>query len=191
MPFSEPTFDRQIAGFIAAHKFRTYLDIGAGAGKYGKIIRELKQKKAYITAVEPDPAYIKKYHLKSIYDKIIKQKIEDYICQDPDFVAEVAIIGDCLEHLKKSDGVDLIHYLIYRTKAIIIVFPFKFIQLSWQGHPLEAHRSVWTRADFKQFDCQYFQDGFMNLVVVTGYLADPEARISVQAKEELVRKLAG
>lgn len=191
MPFSESTFDQRIAGFIDTCKFKTYLDIGAGTGKYGRIIREIKRKEAYIIAVEPDVSYIKKYRLKSIYNQVIDQKIENYICGNPDFVVEMAIIGDCLEHLKKSDGIDLIHYLVYRTKAIIIVFPSKYIQFSYQGHLLEAHNSVWSEEDFGQFQHEYIKEGFMNLVFLRGFLDDTEALIERGSKEKLAKRLAG
>ena len=56
--------------------------------------------------------------------------INNFIDDNPDYVTDVVIIGDCIEHLRKSIGLDLINYFVYRCKYIIIIFPSKYIQYS-------------------------------------------------------------
>lgn len=174
MPYSEPIFDKQIKNFILKHKFKEYIDIGAGAGKYGKMIKK-NLPQSHIIAVEADLSYIKKFKLNLIYDEVYHSRIENFFDNKPDFKTDIAIIGDCLEHLKKSDGEDLVNYLMYRSRYILIVFPSKYIQYSWNGHVLEAHMSVWSKHDFVAFEHCYYTKKFMNLVIIKGYVDDPES----------------
>lgn len=174
MPYSSILFDQQVRRFIEQKKFSKYLDIGSGAGKYGQIIREVIEN-PYIETIEPEKKYIKEFKLIKLYDKIYNTGVEHFFDSRPDYTTNVVIIGDCIEHLKKSDGIDLINFLVYRCNYLIIIFPSKVIQYSWQGHSMEAHRSIWTRNDFEDFDYQYFRKEFMNLVIVKGLLEDKHA----------------
>lgn len=180
MPHSDATFDNDIRQILSSTPAKSYLDVGPGAGKYGQTIRQVNPN-AHTTAVEADASYVSKFHLKKIYNEVHVQRIEDFISHHPGFTIDIAIIGDCLEHLKKSDGLDLIHYLIYRTQKILIVFPSKYIQYDWQGHAAEAHYSVWDQSDFRQFQHDFVQkpmvynSGTMNLVIIQGYLSDLQA----------------
>ncbi|MBC2745901.1 MAG: hypothetical protein HF975_02635 [ANME-2 cluster archaeon] len=171
MPYSDPTYDSEIENFIKKNNFVNYLDIGAGSGKYAEIIRRHIQD-ANIVGVEADISYIKEFNLNKNYTKIYNQFIEEFIDENPDFLTDVAIIGDCIEHLKKSDGLDLLHYLVYRTRYILVIFPTQYIQYSWNGHSSEAHRSVWDKHDFIQFKYVFKKKGIMNLVTIKGFLGD-------------------
>ncbi|NCP67928.1 class I SAM-dependent methyltransferase [Candidatus Peregrinibacteria bacterium] len=176
MPFSDPdiTFDAQLEKIIRFNNYAKYLDIGAGAGKYGLLIRNVFPE-AFIEGIEADSEYIKQFSLQNIYNQIYNARVEYFFDDKPDYITEMVIIGDCLEHLKKSDGIDLINYLVYRCKCIAIIFPSKYVQYSWKGHFLEAHRSVWTKSDFIHFNYKYKKKKFMNLVIIQGYLADAQA----------------
>lgn len=173
MPLSDRRFDSQIEEFLKNNPFKKYLDIGSGAGKYGKMIKKLFPN-AQVIGIEAEKDYIKKYKTEKVYDQMINCRVEDFIKNNPSYTTDIAIMGDLLEHLFKSDGVDLIHYLIYRTKYMVIVFPSKFVMYNWRGHPTEAHNSVWNEEDFKQFDYRYFKNQIMNLVIIKGYWADEE-----------------
>lgn len=188
MPYSSPFFDNNVKDFIKNHRFMNYLDVGAGAGKYGAMIREVYPQ-AKIVAIEPDKEYIRKFKLSKIYDEIISKKAEEYFFTLPDFKTEVCIIGDCIEHLKKSDGIDLINYLVYRTHYIILIFPSAFIQYSYEGHALEAHISVWNKSDFAIYKHKFFKKPPMNMVIIQGYLSDPHA-ITLKESKSLTRLFA-
>lgn len=174
MPYSDPAFDKQVENFLVKHKFQKYIDIGSGSGKYGKMIKK-NLPDSYVVAIEGDNSYINKFRLKKTYDEVHNSNIETFFEDKPDFTTDIVIIGDCIEHLKKSDGVDLINYLVYRCHYILIVFPSKYIQYAHDGHYLESHRSVWTKYDFLPFDHNYHTKGYMNLVIVKGYIGDPES----------------
>lgn len=174
MPYSDSSFDQQIKEFIKEKKFLKYLDIGSGAGKYGRIIKETIDN-SFVEGIEMESEYVKKFKLKDFYDKIYVNKVETFFDNKFDYQTDLVIIGDCIEHLKKSDGIDLIHFLIYRCRWLIIVFPTKVIQYSWEGHSSEAHRSVWSKDDFKGFDYKFYRKKFMNLISLKGYLEDKNA----------------
>jgi len=169
MPYSDPAFDIEIDKFIKKNKFTSYLDIGVGSGKYSKIIRK-NIPNAKIVGVEADISYIKEFNLNKKYSKMYNQSIEEFIEDNPDFFVDIAIIGDCIEHLKKSDGINLLHYLVYRAKYILVVFPTQYIQYSWNGHSTEAHRSIWDKSDFIQFKYRFKKRGMMNLAIIKGFL---------------------
>jgi hypothetical protein len=168
MPFSLPQFDGQIRKLLNNKQFKNYLDIGAGEGKYGKMVREVNPR-AKITAVEVDKSYIKEFKLKNLYDEVLNIDINEFIDNNPSFKCDVVVIGDCIEHLRKSAGLDLINYLVYRTKMIVIKFPVELIQYAWQGHDSEAHRSIWEKHDFEGFNFKYYRKDMMRLVVIKGY----------------------
>lgn len=173
MPYSDSRFDTLVEEFIKKNKCGNYFDIGSGAGKYGKLIRNIFPD-VNIVGIEAEKSYIKEFKLKDVYNKIHREYIERFIDKYPDFQTEVAIIGDCIEHLKKSVGIDLINFLIYRTKYILIIYPTKVIQYSWRGHHTEAHRSIWSEKDFGGFEYKIRRKDFMNFVVLKGYIGDPK-----------------
>lgn len=173
MPYSDDQFDTKLKSIIKKSKYSKYFDIGIGAGKIGKIIREIKGQSVYLSGVEIEGEYIDKFSLNTIYDDIYNGDAIDYVDSKPSFSTECVFIGDCIEHIRKSDGIDLINYLVYRSKEIIILFPNKYIQYDWMGHTSEAHRSVWSKTDFDGFEYTYETRDYMNLVRIKGYIDDP------------------
>lgn len=171
MPYSSGKFDKEISEYIKKRQYKKYLDIGAGAGKYGKIIRNIIQG-AYIEAIEGEKSYIDRFNLNSIYDKVYPDLVENFFDKYPKYTTDMAIIGDCIEHLKKSDGINLINELAYRTKEFIVVFPSRWVQWDIDGVLLEIHRSVWSEKDFYNFDYIFKskKDPEINMVIVKGYL---------------------
>lgn len=174
MPYSDATFDAEAEQFLRDHPAQRYLDIGAGAGKYGQMIRRVAPA-SHIEAIESEGSYITRFNLKTIYDQIYRAKAESFFDRRPGYTTDIAIIGDTIEHLKKSDGIDLVNQLVYRTRWILVIFPTKVIQYDWEGHASEAHRSVWIPKDFEAFEFRHKRRGYMNVVTIRGYLDDPKA----------------
>ena len=79
------------------------------------------------------------------------------------------IIGDVIEHLPKSAGVDLLHFLVYRSKVIFVKFPVQLAQNDWEGHVSEAHISIWSDVDFALFDSIVVERDPMQMAVIRGY----------------------
>src|SRR5258708_1984909 len=169
MPFSNPLFDSKITAFLKRKKLRTYLDVGAGAGKYEKLIHDVNSK-AIVECVEPDWTYRLRFHLRSKYAKVHASTIQMFMEKNLDRVFDCVIFGDVLEHLKKSDGLDAINFFMYRSKYIILSYPFDCLQYTWEGHRLENHVSVWGKSDFANFEYQYFEKEVMRLVIIEGFI---------------------
>lgn len=175
MPFSDPCFDAEIEAFLRSVRPRVLVDIGPGAGKYGHLARAASSNTRTI-AVEVEPAYIAEFRLAEVYSEVVCADAAIYFLTNVDFSADVVIFGDSLEHFRRSVGLDLIHYFMYRCKYLIVIFPSKYVQYSWRGYAAEAHVSVWDVEDFRPFGIHRHQRvGFMHLVIVQGYLADSDA----------------
>ena len=82
-----------------------------------------------------------------VYTEVI---IDDAInlIKNPRIRYDLVIIGDCIEHMRKSDGLDLLNFLIYRSGYICVVYPAEYVQDDCEGHAAEAHISTWGLEDF-------------------------------------------
>jgi hypothetical protein len=188
MPYSSPLFDSSIKEIVKLLNPVTVLDIGAGAGKYGELIKDVLPT-ASTTAIEIEADYIERFSLKSIYGQVWNMNVGDLI--SPKYYElnfDLVMIGDIIEHLRKSDGLDLINYLVYRSKWILIEFPHHYLQNAVDGYSSEAHISVWGEIDFKIFDATslYKNDG-QRFIVVKGYLDDS---VQLEEVEKILAKYA-
>lgn len=149
----------------------TALDIGAGAGRYGRMIRELRPE-AHTIGVEIEPDYVTQFELKTLYDEILVAPAS-VLLEQVDAIWDLVTAGDVLEHMTKSAGVDLLHFLVYRTRYIWLAWPERYLQGSYNGYASEAHVSVWTEADLQSLQAAYELYRRPPLVgaIVQGYMA--------------------
>jgi len=186
MPYSSFVFDPVISRFLEKIQPKTFLDIGAGAGKYGELIKKLDSN-VLSTAVELEDDYIKKFNLNSIYDEVWNMSATDLIA--PKYYEktfDVVMVGDVIEHLKKSDGVDLLNFLVYRSRWIILQFPHQYLQNAVDGYEAEAHIAVWADDDLAVFEkTKMWSKDTQRLVMIRGYL---ENGVSVKAVEDALEK---
>ncbi len=172
MPYSVDIFDSHVAELIGMLRPSTICDIGPGAGKYGKIARQVSLTKGFttkVTAVEIDHSYVGEFGLDGLYDEVVIDDAVNMI-KNPKLQYEMVIIGDCIEHLRKSDGIDLLNFLMYRTSHIILVFPDNFLQDGSDDHPAEAHISTWNIEDFRGWKTKHTSFASVNLVLIRGFL---------------------
>jgi 2-polyprenyl-3-methyl-5-hydroxy-6-metoxy-1,4-benzoquinol methylase len=109
MPFSSNAFDYYISTLIGLLQPASVCDIGPGAGKYGRIARDVannKQFQTHVTAVEIDESYVKEYKLNELYDDVIVDDAVNLMLT-PQVRFDLVIFGDCIEHMRKSDGGNL------------------------------------------------------------------------------------
>jgi len=168
MPFSHNRFDDYMRAFIAASGCQTWLDIGAGAGKFGKMIREILPN-AHTTGIEVNLHYINQYTLHKKYD-IIRPINCVNLMGEHQMKYDAIICGDILEHLPKSKGVDLLSFLVYHAKFIVVIYPIKRIQNEYQGQKNEAHISAWSEHDFVGMEYQIIHTEQSDLILIDGYL---------------------
>ena len=184
MPYSSLIFDKSISEVLRVLQPKVFLDLGAGAGKYGDLLKKIHPATKTI-AVEIEQDYIQKFKLLTFYDEVWNMSVNDLIQPKYyDLCFDIVMIGDVIEHLKKSEGLDLLNFLIYRTKWIIIEFPHRYIQNSVDGYHSEAHISAWSENDFDSFDStKLFEKDKQRLIVLRGYL---ENEISIKKIGSLI-----
>jgi 2-polyprenyl-3-methyl-5-hydroxy-6-metoxy-1,4-benzoquinol methylase len=145
---------------ISAPNFKI-LDIGAGFGKWGFLIRDTfdvmtfqrfnkKDWKMDITAIEPFPNCITPIQ-EQIYNRIIKKDFFECIDELGQF--DLVIFGDVIEHFEKEVGHKVLKKILEHTNNVIVSTPNGFMpQGAWAENQLEIHKSGWTIKDFKKYN---------------------------------------
>ena len=171
MPYSSTVFDTAIHRFLAIVQPQRILDIGAGAGKLCSIARSAVPA-AHIVAVEVDPEYVSRFRLVELYDQVLECNCMDLLAEPHLKTAyDVVFFGDVIEHLRKSQGRDLLEFLIYRSAWLLVQVPIRYVQNAIEGHVSEAHISIWTTSDFTAYDVVITrQSDNILFVVLKGYL---------------------
>lgn len=160
MPFSSSTFDKLLCGHIIKINPKTVLDVGAGAGKYGRVVKTICPL-TQISAVEPTKAYIENYKLLDIYDKVYEETIHKYCESHARERYDLVIFGDVLEHFFRSQAIDLIDYFLYRSEWVVAIWPSQMPQDDWEGNSYEIHKSNFSLQDLaSKFDVQHYQKVF-------------------------------
>lgn len=129
------------------------LDIGPGRGKYGAMVRELRPE-ARLTGLEVEAEYVERFGLRALYDDVhvgAAAVLLDNVGASWDLV----ILGDVIEHMRRSEGLDVLHYLVYRTRYLWVQWPMRYIQGALEGYTHEAHLSVWTERDIQALNADY------------------------------------
>jgi hypothetical protein len=177
MPFSENTFDDLAYGLVERIQVDRFLDIGAGNGKYGKLIK-LLHPHSRRTAVEVERDYIERFALHTVYGEVLHMDAGHLIETRLEDTYDLAILGDCLEHMRKSTGVDLLSFLVYRVRYALVIYPERYLQGPWFGYRSEAHISNWSAHDFTGFDHLLLRRGTTVAVCINGYqLSEASPRV--------------
>jgi hypothetical protein len=96
------------------------------------------------------------------------------------------MVGDVIEHLKKTDGVNLLNFIVYRSRRIVLQFPHQYLQNAVAGYQAEAHISIWTDSDLAAFErTKMWSKDTQRLVMIRGYL---ESTVSVNEIENTIEK---
>lgn len=184
MPFSANTFDHILQDHVVKLNPNTILDVGAGSGKNGKLIKETGYNKV-LDCIEPTGKYIAEYNLTSLYNKVYPYNIAQFLENEHKFQYDLVIFGDVLEHLFRSQVIDYLDYFLYKSKWIIVLWPNNMPQDDQGNNHYEIHKSNFTLNDLtEKFDVQYYcknfayynwndpnlSDAYLNYVVIKGYL---------------------
>ncbi len=108
----------------------TILDVGAGWGKYRRLLPEYK-----MDAVEIWEPYIQEEKLEKQYGKVFCTDICDFNKANYD----VIILGDVLEHIERDRAVPLIKRLKKSCKQLYVVVPYNYPQNEVHGNKYEVH----------------------------------------------------
>lgn len=122
------------------------VDIGAGDGFYGKLVRYCLPM-AVTIAVEKREDYILQWKLKEIYNEVLN---DDVVRVIDTLTGDLIIFGDVLEHLEKSSFVSVLDVAVKRFKYILINSPVGFQPQPHQFEE-EIHRCGISNEDFKNY----------------------------------------
>jgi len=150
MPHSSPTFDTICRSVLKKINPATVLDVGCGSGKYGRLARSILPHSS-ITGYEIEGSYIEKFSLRAVYNQIHNLDAEKMFSKEVRNHYDVCFLGDSLEHMRKSLGHDLIHFLLYRVRFVVCVVPLEYLQDDFNGIHSEAHVSSWHPIEFQLF----------------------------------------
>jgi len=159
MPTSAIIFDDIVKAMIQLTAPRVVLDIGPGVGKYGHIIKSIELETNCViqkicVEVENENV-IQRFMLHELYDEILHEDAAVLPKRYPMLTGDIVVAGDVIEHLTKSEGIDLIEYLQYRFRHIFLVIPVNWISLSWEDYGHESHVSIWRIKDIENFEGGY------------------------------------
>lgn len=196
MPGSESIFDkdmRDILKWCVEDGLTRFLDIGAGTGKYGSMLRGLETEigtALWIEAIEMDQEYARDIEIAGVYKLVHRLPVEEFLAHRiyHHYCTQVVIFGDVLEHIPKAIGLNLIHYFAFRCNYMLLVLPGKRIQYGTAYHPQETHLSLWQESDFLHFKRRVLVKGHKILITLVGLFSDPDALIDGYSYEIMRQK---
>lgn len=130
---------------------RVALDIGAGSGKYGRLLAEAAPDCERV-AIEANESLLAQHGLGELYHQVDVADAAQWWRANPDEVFDLVIAGNCLEALPKSAGLDLLNAMVYRSSWVLVVTSEFVIQGAVEGADTAVHRSVWSERDFHWHD---------------------------------------
>ena len=132
---SNPSFDEDVERFIRSNfkTSATILDVGPGAGKYGRMLHDYPNK----DCIEANPKCFEMYPLREIYNNCWEGTFEDF--ELPSYDYDLIIMGDVLEHVEVSDAQRFLYERVARKSAVLIKVPLMAPRGPSFGTHLEAH----------------------------------------------------
>ncbi len=117
------------------------VDFGAGAGKYGRLLRGALGDAVKITAVEGFPAAAEALRQNRDYDAVDGMLIHDWFKVNTNRRG-LAIFGDVLEHLPRREIFWTLAQAVRWFDEVVVVVPlFDVCQETVYGNELEIHRA--------------------------------------------------
>jgi hypothetical protein len=148
MPYSSDEGKHVIHNWLTGINPRAVLDIGAGAGTYGRMVRAICPQAA-VDAVEIFEPYVSRFDLSHVYDAVIIGDVRD-VNTTSLFPREydVIIMGDVLEHMTAWEAEKVWCTLLPLARhAVIVSIPVvEYPQGPSEGNVHEAHVSTWDVA---------------------------------------------
>lgn len=183
MSGSFPIFDVVCERLVAAIAPARALDIGAGAGKYGRLLAAAAPACERV-AIEVEPAHVERFALRELYQRVDTADAAQWWRSNTEEAFDLVIAGDCLQQLPKSAGLDLLNALVYRAAFVLLVVPEFVIQGAVDGRASEVHRSAWSERDLQWHDLwAYDHARSVTLMLLRGY------RAAAAPLDALVRQL--
>jgi hypothetical protein len=183
MSGSFPIFDAVCEHLIGAIAPARALDIGAGAGKYGRLLANAAPACERV-ALEIEARHVEQFALRDLYQRVDIVDAADWWRVNHEESFDLVILGDCLQQMAKSDGLDLLNAMLYRAAYLVVVAPEFVVQGAVDGLASAVHRSAWSERDLHWHDFWAWDNArSVTLAVLRGYRSAP------LALDALVRRL--
>lgn len=135
MPYSYDYFKQEFLDHMTRN-FESHisiLDIGAGCGTYGTLLKGFFE---YIDGVEAYEPYIKEFDLDKVYNNIFCIDALDVNLMPYDYI----IMGDIIEHLTVMEAKILTTRIHRADKKMMVAIPYMMSQGAVGGNDYEIHR---------------------------------------------------
>jgi hypothetical protein len=121
------------------------LDVGAGTGKWGRVLRG-RGFRGHLTALEVWQPHVEALVASSYYDAVISGDLVDYHDWGRH---EVVILGDVLEHLPRLSALGVVADLRAAPCRAFLTIPIsRCVQVGEPGgNPFETHLDQWDHLD--------------------------------------------
>lgn len=115
------------------------LDVGAGQGKYARLLPEYRD----IDAIEVWGPSVQRFGLTDLYRFVYVDDVV-YLVANSSWLRDVrryrfAILGDVLEHLEADAAVRTLRYLLLRCDELLVVVPYLYPQGAEDGNEHQRH----------------------------------------------------
>ncbi len=140
---------------------QSVVDVGAGYGKWGFLLREQLDWNpgrldrdtwtARIVGVEIFPYETPLYGW--VYDELIRSDVLEAIDQIDGY--DLVLLSDVIEHIEKGPALGLLRRLVSQNRNVIVCTPLDFFEQKIADNEHEHHVSHWTIDDFKEFVFDY------------------------------------
>jgi SAM-dependent methyltransferase len=169
MSGSFPIFDAVCEHLIAAIAPARALDIGAGAGKYGRLLAHTVPACERV-AIECEPAHVERFALRELYARAEVADATQWWRDNVEEAFDLVIAGDCLQQMPKSEGLDLVNAWLYRSAYLLLVTPEFVVQGAVEGLASSVHRSAWSERDMQWHDLWAWDNTrSVTLMLLRGY----------------------
>ena len=177
MAGSFSVFDSVVEDLLTWLQPSSALDVGAGAGKYGHLLSRAVPHCRRV-GIEAEPTHTERFGLNAIYHEVHLCSAADWQANALDSRFDLVILGDCLTHMSKSAGQDLLNFLAYRSAYTLIIAPEFILQSAAEAVealPTQARRSVWSERDLGWHDLWAWDNcRAASLFLLRGYLPSPK-----------------
>lgn len=144
MPRSDPEGRDWVAEHYQSTTASIVIDIGCGEGAYSDLLRGWRPATWWI-GVEIFAPYVSKFELWRKYDLIAVQDARNIDFPKQPFVL---LAGDVLEHMHRTDALDIIYRAQEHAEAIMVSVPVvNYPQHAHHGNLYEAHLDQWRFSD--------------------------------------------
>jgi len=147
MPHSGREFEGTFLGIVKALAPARVLDIGVGAGKIGRLVKQVVPT-ATMHGIEAEPSYAGQFEIEwKLYEKVDVGEAVKVSCRLAESRFDLVVFGDVLEHMWKHEALSLLQFWACRSSYVVAIWPVGYPQDAAGGVQSEIHRSEITLSD--------------------------------------------